>query len=79
MYVLRLFKGALCGFGLEIQAQNFNIYNINEVITQTQKYLLFHDWINKQILSEGMLFKTRNVAGSAKYKQSKTVWNFVVI
>lgn len=25
MYVLRLFKGVLCGFGLEIQAQNFNI------------------------------------------------------
>ena len=27
-------KGALRSFGEEIQTQNFNIYNINEVITQ---------------------------------------------
>ena len=33
---LFLFKGALCSFGEEIKPQNiFNIYSINEVITQT--------------------------------------------
>ena len=30
------FKGALCRFGEEIQTQNVYIYNINEVIIQTQ-------------------------------------------
>ena len=34
------FKGALCRFEGEIQTQNFNIYNIHEVMVQTQKYLL---------------------------------------
>lgn len=34
-----LFKGALCGFGEEIRAQNFNISNINEVIMKTLKYV----------------------------------------
>ena len=34
-------KGALCNFGEEIQTQNFNVYNINEVIIQNQKYLFF--------------------------------------
>ena len=27
-------KGALCGFGGDIQTENFNIYNTNEVIIQ---------------------------------------------
>ena len=31
----------LCGFGQEIQTQNSNISNINEVMMQTQNYLLF--------------------------------------
>ena len=34
-------KGVLCGFGEEIQTQNFNSYNKNEVIIQTQKYCFF--------------------------------------
>ena len=33
------------------QSQNFNIYNINEVIIQTQK-LIFHNWINKLFSEE---------------------------
>ena len=33
-----ILKGALCRFGGEIQTQNFNIYNTNEVIIQTQNY-----------------------------------------
>ena len=35
------FKGAPCGSGEEIQTQNLNIYNINDVIIQTQKYVFF--------------------------------------
>ena len=41
-------KGALCSFGEEIKTQAFIIYNINEVIIQTQKYIFFfHNWINE--------------------------------
>lgn len=29
---LKVFKGVLCSFGGEIQTQNFDIYNIYEVI-----------------------------------------------
>ena len=36
-----IIKEALCCSGDEIQTQNFDIYNINEVIIQTQKYLYF--------------------------------------
>ena len=38
---------AVCIIGEEIQTQNFYIYNTNEVMIQTKKYLLFHVWINK--------------------------------
>lgn len=60
----------------DIFTQNFHIYKINEVITQTQKYLFFPR-VNKQaVLREKKkvprtLFKVRGVAGSAKYLQSK--------
>ena len=37
---------------------SFNIYNINEVIIQAQKYCGYC----------GTLFEVRKVAGSAKYK-----------
>ena len=40
-------KGAACSFGEGIQMQNFNIYNINEVIIWTQKYL-YSLYLNKQ-------------------------------
>ena len=33
-----LYKGVPCHFGEEIQTPNFYIYNINEVIIQTQKF-----------------------------------------
>ena len=33
--------GALCHFGEEIKTQNFNIYNIKEVIIQTQRRTFF--------------------------------------
>ena len=34
-------KGALCSVGEEIQTQNFYIYNIKEVMIQTQEHLSF--------------------------------------
>lgn len=34
-------QGALCSFGEVIQTHNSNIFNINEVILQTQKYSSF--------------------------------------
>ena len=34
-------EGALCSFGEETQTQNFNIYNVNKEIIQTEKYLSF--------------------------------------
>ena len=34
-------KGAQWSFGEEIQTQNVNIYNITQVINQTQKYKSF--------------------------------------
>ena len=66
-------KGVLGIFG-EVKTQNFDIYNINDVIIQT----FFHSWINKSVSEENMvpraLFEAREVTGSATYKQSKTVW-----
>ena len=47
-----LSKGALCSFVEEIQMPNFNTYNINEVIIQTQKYSLF-PLLNKQAVLRG--------------------------
>ena len=65
-------KGALCSFEVEIQTSIFNIYSINEVITQTQIYFCFHNWINK-LFSEDKKFPEqfvpRKVAGSATCKQ----------
>ena len=79
-YVL---KGALRGFGEGVQTQNFDIYNINVVMIQTQDFLFFHNWINKLFLEENDFlrrqFEAREVAGSARYKQSKTVWKSVVL
>ena len=46
-------KGALCCFEDEIQTQNSDIYNINEVIIQTQKCLLF-PCLNKQAVLRGI-------------------------
>ena len=61
--------------GEEIKTQNFYIYSINEGIIQTQKFLPFHNWINKLFSAENKvprtLFKVRKVAGSATYEQSK--------
>ena len=43
----------------------------------------FHSWINKLFSEEDKTSRAQSeakkVAGSAKYKQSKTVWNFVVL
>ena len=42
MYIFNLqLNSALCSFAEEIQAQDFNIFNINEVIIQTKTYLSF--------------------------------------
>ena len=48
------------------------------------RYIYFlHTWINKLFSEENddrrTLFAARKVAGSATCKQSKTVWNFVVL
>ena len=40
-------KRALWCFKEEIWMQDFNIYNINEIRIQTEKYFVFHNWINK--------------------------------
>ena len=72
-------EGALCSSGEEIQTQNFNIYIINEVMEQA----LFHIWMNKLFSEENKvprtLFEGRKVAGSATYKQNKTVWSCVIL
>ena len=41
-------------FGEEIQTQNFNIYYVNEIIIQTQKYVYttFRNWIKKLFSEE---------------------------
>ena len=55
--LLVFLKGVLCSF--EEETQNINIYNINEVIMQTQKYSFFQIWNNKPFSEEN------KVAGSA--------------
>ena len=64
-------------FEEESQTHNWDIYNINEVITQTQKCLSFHNCTNKLFSEENnvpaSLFEATEVAGSTKHKQSKTV------
>ena len=47
-----LFKGALCCFGEEIQTQDFKMYNNNEIITQTHKYVSFPQ-LNKLAVPRG--------------------------
>ena len=46
-------------------------------------YLFFRDWVNKLFPEEykvpTTLFEAWKVAGSAKCKQNKTVWNSVVL
>ena len=42
----------MCSFWEEILTQNFHMYNINEVIIQTQKYVLFPQ-LNKQAVLRG--------------------------
>ena len=67
-------KGALCSCIEDIQTQSCNFRNNNEIIIET----LFHNWINKlfsgAIKVPRTLFQARKVAGSAKFKLSKTVW-----
>ena len=67
---------------LEIQTQNLNmhIYNMTEVIIQTLYIFFPHNWLNKlKIRSLNTVWWTRKVAGSATCKQSKTVWNCIVL
>ena len=76
-------KWAPCSSGEEIQTQNFCMYNINDIIMQTQMYSFF-PLLNKQAVLRGKqcprtLFEAWKVAGSATYNQSKTVWNCVVV
>ena len=62
---------------LEQNLHSISTYNINEVIIQT------HNWNDKLFSEENKVLRTlseaREMAGSAKYKQSKTVWNCVVL
>ena len=69
-------------FGRKNTISEFLIYNIIEVIKQTLKYVLFHNWVNKLFSEENKvlrtLFEARKVAGSATSKQSKTAWKCLV-
>ena len=59
------FKGALCSFGGEIKTIS-NIYNNNDVISQTWKYLFSYKWINKLFSEENevqITVEARKVAG----------------
>ena len=60
---------------LFVQTQNFDIYNIHEVIIQTQKNKLFS--LDNKV--PRTLFEARKLAGYATFKQSKTVWNCVIL
>ena len=76
--VLSIYEQIKCSIEEEICTQNCNNCNINEVIMQTQKYVFFfHKWINKLLTEEDKvhrtLFEARKVAGSAIYKQNKTL------
>ena len=51
VYESRL-AAALCGFGEENQTQNFDIYNIKEVMMQSQRYFFFRNWIKKLFSEE---------------------------
>ena len=63
--------GALYRFVEKIQTQTFNIYKNNEIIIQT---------IAEEITCLGpQNTEAKKVAGSATYKQSKTVWNYGVL
>ena len=67
-------NGHQCSSGEESQIQNFDIYYINEV----RNISFFYMWINKPFSEENKvprtLFEARQVAGSATYNQSETVW-----
>lgn len=59
---------APCTFGENIQTKKFNIYTINEVIIQTQKYLFSQNSNSKKLSSEenkvpSTVFEDRKGAG----------------
>ena len=60
----------------EIQMHNFNMYNINEVIIQTQKYLSLSNWINELFSDENKVpensWKLERWQGPP-HKQSNTI------
>ena len=73
--LLDVLDGSLFSSGEGLLTHNFNIHNINDIIIQNVS-----DWINKQKkIRSRTLFEARKVAGSATYKQSKTVCNCVVL
>ena len=51
--------------------ENFKVYNLNEVIMQTQRYFFSHNWVNQLFSEENKVprtqFEARKVAGSATY------------
>ena len=72
-------KWALCSFEEFILTQNFNIYSVND-----NDCFFFSPRLNNQAVVRGnkihrTLFEAKKVAGSAAYKQGKTVWNCVVL
>ena len=76
-------KGTWCNLGEDIQTQNFNIYKMNEVITQTQKYSSFLQ-LNKQAVlrrKQGPehCLKLERWQGPPHINKVKTVWNCVVL
>ena len=75
-------RGALCSFGGGIKTQTFNIYNINEVITQTPKYL-FYPHIIKQAILRGKygpqpIERWQGPPNINKVTQDEIEWSFKV-
>ena len=75
-------RGSFKWHNVEIKTQNFNIYNINEVIIQTQMYFFFN-WVNRLFSEENKLpehcLKLESWQGpaqKAKVKQYEIVLSF---
>ena len=76
--VVALLKKHYVSLGGEIQTQHFYIYNINEVIVQT-RLTQINKLFSEENKSPTTPFEARKMAGSATYRQSKTVWICVVL
>ena len=74
---MNLIKWALCSYE-EIQTQSFNNYNTNWDMLTLPLLIKQADLREKNKVPR-TLIEAGKVAGSATYKQSKTVWHCVVL